>query len=203
MSHVRRSINRVRKGLVMSETQNVDKTPRRNPVVSVVMGSQTDWPTMVHAAAILEFFRIPHEILVCSAHRAPDVLKKHIESARRRGVRIVIAGAGGAAHLPGVCASWTALPVLGVPIETHALKGMDSLLSIVQMPAGIPVATFAIGDAGAKNAALFAVAILAAADDSLALFADLTEFRQQQAEKSGRHPDDKDNLLEEAIKKLV
>ncbi|GAB1596412.1 5-(carboxyamino)imidazole ribonucleotide mutase [Lysobacter claricitrinus] len=130
-------------------------------VVGIVMGSRSDWETMQHAAAKLEELGVPHEVRVVSAHRTPDVLFDYAATARDRGLRAIIAGAGGAAHLPGMLASKTAVPVLGVPVQSKALNGMDSLLSIVQMPAGIPVATFAIGNAGASNAALFAAAMLA------------------------------------------
>ena len=125
------------------------------------MGSKSDWPTMKHAADVLKEFRVPHETKIVSAHRTPDLLFQFAKSAESRGVEVIIAGAGGAAHLPGMCASQTVLPVLGVPVESRALKGLDSLLSIAQMPAGVPVGTLAIGEAGAKNAGLLAVAILA------------------------------------------
>ncbi len=138
------------------------------PLVGIIMGSSSDWETMRHAAETLEQLGIPHEIRVVSAHRTPKRLYDYAGSAKSRGLKIVIAGAGGAAHLPGMTASMTALPVLGVPIETHALKGMDSLLSIVQMPAGVPVGTLAIGKAGAINAALLAAAMLATEDEALA-----------------------------------
>ncbi len=131
------------------------------PLVGIVMGSRSDWETMQHAAQKLEALGVPHEVKVVSAHRTPDVLFSYAEQAAARGVRAIIAGAGGAAHLPGMIAAKTAVPVLGVPVQSKALNGMDSLLSIVQMPAGIPVATFAIGNAGAANAALFAAAMLA------------------------------------------
>lgn len=137
-------------------------------VVGIIMGSQSDWPTLTHAADMLERLGVPHEVKIVSAHRTPDRLREYAVTARDRGLKVVIAGAGGAAHLPGMCAAWTSLPVLGVPIESHALKGMDSLLSIVQMPAGIPVGTLAIGRAGAVNAALLAAAILAIQDVGLA-----------------------------------
>ncbi len=132
------------------------------PLVGLVMGSRSDWETMQHAAARLEALGIPHEVRVVSAHRTPDALFEYAATAAARGLRAIIAGAGGAAHLPGMLAAKTAIPVLGVPVQSKALNGMDSLLSIVQMPAGVPVATFAIGNAGATNAALFAAAMLAA-----------------------------------------
>lgn len=138
------------------------------PLVGIIMGSQSDWPTMTHAAEMLTRLGVGHEVHIVSAHRTPDRLRDYTVTARSRGLKVIIAGAGGAAHLPGMCASWTPLPVLGVPIESHALKGMDSLLSIVQMPAGIPVGTLAIGRAGAVNAALLAAAMLATQDPALA-----------------------------------
>ena len=136
--------------------------------VGIIMGSQSDWATMRHAADTLDQLGVPHETRIVSAHRTPDRLADYARTARDRGLQVIIAGAGGAAHLPGMCAAWTILPVLGVPVESHALKGMDSLLSIVQMPAGIPVGTLAIGRAGAINAALLAGAILAINDPELA-----------------------------------
>ncbi len=132
------------------------------------MGSVSDWTTLRHAAETLAGLEVAHEVRVVSAHRTPDRLRAYANGARARGVRVIIAGAGGAAHLPGMCAAWTALPVLGVPVESAALKGLDSLLSIVQMPAGVPVGTLAIGRAGAVNAALLASAILAGTDAALA-----------------------------------
>ena len=138
------------------------------PLVGIIMGSKSDWETMRHAAETLDALGVPHETKVVSAHRTPKRLYDYAHSAKGRGLKIVIAGAGGAAHLPGMTASMTSLPVLGVPIETQALKGMDSLLSIVQMPAGVPVGTLAIGKAGAINAALLAAAMLAAGDEALA-----------------------------------
>jgi 5-(carboxyamino)imidazole ribonucleotide mutase len=132
------------------------------------MGSRSDWETMRAAAGLLDTLEIAHERRVVSAHRTPDRLADYARTAAARGLRVIIAGAGGAAHLPGMCAAWTALPVLGVPVESRTLRGLDSLLSIVQMPAGVPVATFAIGPAGAANAALFAAAILAGTDSRLA-----------------------------------
>lgn len=146
--------------------------------IGVVMGSQSDWPVMEHAVRQLEAFGVPVEARVVSAHRTPDLLFEYAETARERGVACIIAGAGGAAHLPGMLASKTTVPVLGVPVPSKYLKGMDSLLSIVQMPKGIPVATFAIGEAGAANAALYAVSILAVQDSELA--AKLEDFRRQQ-----------------------
>jgi 5-(carboxyamino)imidazole ribonucleotide mutase len=137
-------------------------------LVGVVMGSASDWTTMHAAVDVLERFDVDHEARVLSAHRMPDEMFAYAESARRRGLRAIIAGAGGAAHLPGMLAAKTTVPVLGVPVPSRHLQGQDSLLSIVQMPAGVPVATFAIGEAGATNAALFAVALLAADDESLA-----------------------------------
>ncbi len=137
------------------------------PLVGVVMGSSSDWDTMQHAVQILEQFGVPHEARVVSAHRMPDDMFAYAEAAPQRGLRAIIAGAGGAAHLPGMLAAKTTVPVLGVPVASRHLSGQDSLYSIVQMPAGIPVATFAIGEAGATNAALFAVALLAADDPDL------------------------------------
>jgi len=151
------------------------------PLVGVVMGSDSDWPTMQAAAVILKEFGVPFEARVVSAHRTPDLLFDYAAMAGERGLKAIIAGAGGAAHLPGMIASKTIVPVLGVPVPSKYLKGMDSLLSIVQMPKGIPVATFAIGEAGAANAALFAVAMLA--NDNPALSAKLQAFRQAQTEK--------------------
>ncbi len=138
------------------------------PLVGIIMGSVSDWTTLRHAAETLAGLEVAHEVRVVSAHRTPDRLRAYANGARARGVRVIIAGAGGAAHLPGMCAAWTALPVLGVPVESAALKGLDSLLSIVQMPAGVPVGTLAIGRAGAVNAALLASAILAGTDAALA-----------------------------------
>ncbi len=132
-----------------------------NPIVAIIMGSKSDWPTMKKASEMLDEFGVPHECKIVSAHRTPDLLFEFAKAAESRGIEVIIAGAGGAAHLPGMCASQTVLPVLGVPIESKALKGIDSLLSIVQMPAGVPVGTLAIGQPGATNAALLAVAILA------------------------------------------
>ena len=141
---------------------------KRAPIVGIIMGSQSDWETMRHAACVLEQLGVPHETRIVSAHRTPKRLYAYAEDAAKRGLKIIIAGAGGAAHLPGMTASLTALPVLGVPIESKALSGVDSLLSIVQMPAGVPVGTLAIGKAGAVNAALLAAAVLALGDAKLA-----------------------------------
>ena len=145
-----------------------DRAPQANAVVGVIMGSQSDWPTMAHAVHILETFGIAHEVQIVSAHRTPDRLVDYAKSAAGRGLKAIIAGAGGAAHLPGMVASMTRVPVLGVPVQSAALSGVDSLYSIVQMPGGIPVATFAIGKAGATNAGLFAAALLANEDAALA-----------------------------------
>ena len=152
-----------------------------DPLVGVIMGSQSDWPTMQHAAEVLTRLDVPHEVRIVSAHRTPDRLSDYARTARARGLCVIIAGAGGAAHLPGMCAAWTAVPVLGVPIESHALKGMDSLLSIVQMPAGIPVGTLAIGRAGAVNAGLLAAAMLATTDPALATRLDALRAAQSAA----------------------
>ena len=137
------------------------------PLVGNVMGSKSDWPTMKMAAEVLEDLQIPHERRVVSAHRTPHWMAEYAETAESRGIRLIIAGAGGAAHLPGMIASQTALPVIGVPVQSRALSGLDSLLSIVQMPGGVPVATMAIGEAGAKNAGLFAARVLALHDETL------------------------------------
>jgi 5-(carboxyamino)imidazole ribonucleotide mutase len=152
------------------------------------MGSRSDWETMRAAAGLLDALEIPHERRVVSAHRTPDRLAEYARTAAARGLRVIIAGAGGAAHLPGMCAAWTALPVLGVPVESRTLRGLDSLLSIVQMPAGVPVATFAIGAAGAANAALFAAAILAGTDSRLA--ARLADWRAAQTDAVPDDPTD-------------
>jgi len=149
--------------------------------VGIIMGSQSDWATMTHTAETLTALGVPHETRIVSAHRTPDRLREYAVSARDRGLRVIIAGAGGAAHLPGMAAAWTSLPVLGVPVESHALKGMDSLLSIVQMPAGIPVGTLAIGRAGAINAALLAAAILATTNPALAERLDAWRANQTQS----------------------
>jgi len=150
------------------------------PLVSIIMGSTSDWETMKNAADILEEFGVAHETKVISAHRTPDLLFEFAKSAESRGIEVIIAGAGGAAHLPGMCAAQTVLPVLGVPVQSKTLAGMDSLLSIVQMPAGIPVGTLAIGSAGAKNAALLAISILANSRQELRK--KLREFRHYQTQ---------------------
>jgi 5-(carboxyamino)imidazole ribonucleotide mutase len=161
--------------------------PASKPLVGIVMGSRSDWETMQHAAAKLDALGVPYEVRVVSAHRTPDVLFEYAASAQSRGLRVIIAGAGGAAHLPGMLAAKTAIPVLGVPVQSKALNGMDSLLSIVQMPAGIPVATFAIGNAGAANAALFAAAMLAHDDTDIA--AALAAFREKQTDDVAANDD--------------
>lgn len=148
----------------MSETQNL-QTP---VMVGIIMGSKSDWPTMQHASEMLDLFGISHERRVVSAHRTPEWMVQYAQSAESRGLKVIIAGAGGAAHLPGMVASLTHLPVLGVPVQSKALQGLDSLLSIVQMPGGVPVGTLAIGNSGAKNAGLLAARILAASDSLLA-----------------------------------
>ena len=149
-----------------------------SPQVAIIMGSKSDWETMEHAAKVLEDFGVPHECEIVSAHRTPDLLFEFAKTAETRGIQVIIAGAGGAAHLPGMCASQTILPVLGVPVRTSALDGIGSLLSIAQMPGGIPVGTLAIGEAGAKNAALLAIAILANSQPDLK--AKLRAFRSNQ-----------------------
>ena len=138
------------------------------PRVGLIMGSQSDWPTMRHAAAVLDALEVPHETRLVSAHRTPERLRDYATGARARGLAVIIAGAGGAAHLPGMVAAWTTLPVLGVPVPGRTLSGVDSLLSIVQMPAGVPVGTLAIGDAGATNAGVLAASILSVGDPALA-----------------------------------
>jgi len=159
-----------------------------NPTVGIIMGSQSDWDTMKEAHDILKRLEIPHECKIVSAHRTPDRLVEYSKAAKSRGLKVIIAGAGGAAHLPGMAASMTPLPVLGVPVESKALSGMDSLLSIAQMPGGIPVGTLAIGKAGAKNAALLAAAILATTDDKLAAALDI--YREDQTSSVAQAPTD-------------
>jgi 5-(carboxyamino)imidazole ribonucleotide mutase len=157
------------------------------PLVGIIMGSASDWPTMEHVATTLEELDIPHEVKIVSAHRTPDLLFEYAQEAAARGLRAIVAGAGGAAHLPGMTAAKTTLPVLGVPITSKALNGLDSLLSIVQMPAGIPVATLAIGKAGAVNAALLAAAMLATSDTQLA--EKLAAYRARQTQRVLDNPD--------------
>jgi 5-(carboxyamino)imidazole ribonucleotide mutase len=157
------------------------------PLVGVIMGSRSDWETMRHAVETLEQLEVPHEQRVVSAHRTPDLLFEYAAAARRRGLKVLIAGAGGAAHLPGMAASKTSLPVLGVPVQSKALSGIDSLLSIAQMPAGIPVGTLAIGRAGAINAALLAAAILSTSDATVS--AALEQFRAEQTADVLANPD--------------
>ena len=162
------------------------------PSVGIIMGSQSDWATLRHTAETLQALHVPHEVRIVSAHRTPDRLYQYAKEARGRGLKVIIAGAGGAAHLPGMVAALTSLPVFGVPVESHALKGMDSLLSIVQMPAGIPVATFAIGNAGAANAGLFAAAMLA--PEHPAIGAALSAFRARQTDDVMAHDDPRQPL---------
>ena len=159
------------------------------PVVGIIMGSRSDWPTLKEAASVLDALKVPYETKVVSAHRTPKRLYAYASSASERGLKVIIAGAGGAAHLPGMTASMTELPVLGVPIESKSLKGMDSLLSIVQMPAGVPVATFAIGKAGAVNAALFAAAILGVSDPAARQAVD--DWRRAQSAAVAERPQDR------------
>lgn len=156
------------------------------PKIGIIMGSRSDWDTMKAASETLDLLNVSHETRVVSAHRTPDRLYEYAKTAKNRGLKVIIAGAGGAAHLPGMVASLTPLPVLGVPVESKALKGMDSLLSIVQMPGGIPVGTLAIGTAGAKNAALLATAILGTADDTI--LAQLEAFRAAQTDGVDEKP---------------
>jgi 5-(carboxyamino)imidazole ribonucleotide mutase len=157
------------------------------PLVGIIMGSRSDWETMRHAAEMLESLGVPHEVRVVSAHRTPDLLYAYAEAAEGRGIEVIIAGAGGAAHLPGMCAAKTALPVLGVPVESKSLKGLDSLLSIAQMPKGVPVGTLAIGKAGAANAALLAAAILGTQYPKIR--AALKKFRKLQTQTVLKDPD--------------
>ena len=161
--------------------------PDPTPVVGVIMGSKSDWDTMKYAAEVMEKLGIVYEVRVVSAHRTPDLLFDYAENAERRGIQVIIAGAGGAAHLPGMCAAKTVVPVLGVPVESAVLRGVDSLLSIVQMPLGIPVGTLAIGKAGAGNAALMAAAILGVRDPSIRNA--LKAYRSAQTESVLKNPD--------------
>lgn len=156
-------------------------TDSKNPIIGVVMGSDSDWPIMKLATEMLNDFNVPYESKIVSAHRTPDIMYEYAETAKSRGIKCIIAGAGGAAHLPGMLAAKTEIPILGVPIPTKHLEGNDSLLSIVQMPKGVPVATFAIGEAGAANSALFAIAMLSNNDETLAN--KLIEFRKAQKNK--------------------
>ncbi len=158
------------------------KNSKSAPQIAVIMGSKSDWATMEEAHKILKDFKVNHECKVVSAHRTPKLMAQFADTAKKRGIQVIIAAAGGAAHLPGMVAAHTTLPVLGVPIESAALKGMDSLLSIVQMPGGIPVGTLAIGKAGAKNAALMAISILALHNPDLAK--KLDQFREKQAKEA-------------------
>ena len=160
----------------------------KKPLVGVVMGSNSDWKVMSHAVEMLKAFGIPHEARVVSAHRTPDLLYEYAEQAAERGLKCIIAGAGGSAHLPGMLAAKTIVPVLGVPVTSRALKGLDSLLSIVQMPKGIPVATFAIGEAGAANAGLFAAALLATEDARVAKKLDTFRKKQRAAVRAMKLP---------------
>lgn len=157
------------------------------PLVGIIMGSKSDWPTLEHAAQVLDKLGVSYECKVVSAHRTPDLLFDYAKTAESRGLQVIIAGAGGAAHLPGMCASQTLLPVLGVPVQSHALNGLDSLLSIVQMPGGIPVATLAIGKAGATNAAILAAQILALQHPSIR--SALETFRRDQTDTVLSQPD--------------
>lgn len=165
----------------MAKRPAMKRSKTAAPLVGVIMGSDSDWAVMQHAARMLEAFSVPYESRVVSAHRTPDAMFAYAETASARGLRCIIAGAGGSAHLPGMIASKTLVPVLGVPVTSRALQGLDSLLSIVQMPRGIPVATFAVGEAGAANAGLFAVALLAHGD--VVLGAKLAKFRRSQSAK--------------------
>ena len=158
------------------------------PLVGIIMGSKSDWETLRHAAEMLDQLQVPYEKRIVSAHRTPDLLFEYASSAESRGLKVIIAGAGGAAHLPGMCAAKTALPVLGVPVESKALKGLDSLLSIVQMPPGVPVGTLAIGKSGAINAALLAASVLALSD--AALGQRLEAWRKKQTDAVANHPKD-------------
>lgn len=157
------------------------------PLAGIIMGSSSDWETMRHAAEVLEELGVPHEVRVVSAHRTPDLLFEYASTARGRGLEVIVAGAGGAAHLPGMVAAKTTLPVIGVPVESRALKGLDSLLSIVQMPAGVPVATVAIGAAGARNAGLLAAAILASGRPAISEALD--RYRERQTAEVLARPD--------------
>lgn len=171
---------------------------KKNARVGIIMGSSSDWPTMEHAAKVLEDFGVDFDAEVVSAHRTPDKMFAYAEGAAKRGLKLIIAGAGGAAHLPGMVAAKTTVPVLGVPVRSKQMDGLDSLLSIAQMPGGIPVATFAVGEAGAKNAALFAVSVLALEDGKLAK--KLAAFRKQQTNTVLKNPDPRKVASEAAAK---
>ena len=160
----------------------------QRPVIGIIMGSQSDWETMKNAADVLDALQVPYETKIVSAHRTPDRLYDYAKSAKSRGLKVIIAGAGGAAHLPGMAAAMTPLPVLGVPVQSRTLKGLDSLLSIVQMPGGVPVGTLAVGKAGAKNAGLLAAAVIALMDDNVA--AALDDFRAKQTASVAEVPTD-------------
>lgn len=175
----------------MASKHRKQSAPAARPLVGIIMGSKSDWETMSHAAATLAELGVPHEVQVVSAHRTPDLLFEYAGSAEARGLEVIIAGAGGAAHLPGMCASKTILPVLGVPVESKALHGMDSLLSIVQMPGGVPVGTLAIGKAGAINAALLAAAIVGVKDPDCREA--VRKFRARQTQTVLEHPDPRDS----------
>ena len=157
-----------------------------SPLVGIIMGSQSDWETMQEASHILEKLEIPFESKIVSAHRTPDRMVDYAKQAEERGIQVIIAGAGGAAHLPGMVASMTILPVFGVPVQSEALKGMDSLLSIVQMPGGVPVGTLAIGKAGAKNAGILAASVIALGDEKIRK--NLKKLKQEQTDKVGEEP---------------
>ena len=176
--------------MFLNDTASVAEAQRGRmgqPLVGIIMGSSSDWETMRHAAETLEKLGVEHEVKVVSAHRTPKRLYDYAHSAKDRGLKVIIAGAGGAAHLPGMAASMTSLPVLGVPVESQALKGMDSLLSIVQMPAGVPVGTLAIGRAGAVNAGLLAASILATNDDELS--GRVERYREEQTQAVAEQPE--------------
>lgn len=177
-----------KKGRAEKKTGRPINQSPNHPIIGLIMGSRSDWKTMLHTSAMLDELKVPHETKIVSAHRTPERLYEYAKTAKERGLKVIIAGAGGAAHLPGMAASLTPLPVLGVPVESRTLKGLDSLLSIAQMPGGIPVGTLAIGEAGAKNAALLAAAILALNDEKLA--ARLEKFRRKQTADVPRNPQD-------------
>lgn len=160
----------------------------KDPIVGIIMGSQSDWKTMSETHKILHDLKVPHEVKIVSAHRTPDRMIDYAKSAKDRGIKVIIAGAGGAAHLPGMVAAMTPLPVLGVPIKSKALKGMDSLLSIAQMPGGVPVGTLAIGEAGAKNAGLLAASIIGTSDESI--MSNLEAYRAKQTDSVKDEPED-------------